>query len=667
MNKQATLVNRENIKHFVANTSTKGKITISHESIKNELSAYEGKPEKAILEYIWNGFDSGATRVNLNYSFPQSANGTDFGYPELEIIDDGTGWDFDHQNTMKIFLDSTKIKENTKSLPHGSRGVGRFTFYVFSKQVLWETIHFGKKFAFKLSADDLINYQSVDMELSISKGTKVSFSVSSDSLNQAFFENILLEAIKEEFAWFLKLFPEKKILINNNLVTIDDLIKNKKFESITIEDSNFNVEYIQWVKNLPNESSKYYFLNSHREEVSKKTTGLNYKSDVFYHSVFIQSEFFDNFQPFKSDKDNEIQLSLDKDNKKIYCDLLIKIKEILIGIRKEYLIDYSEIIIQNWEDNKVLPRVQDLMVPAEEYRDLIKEVYVALPQLFTNVGEDQRKIILRLFGSLMGTDERDYILTILEQVYELSPEDKSTLMDMLSRTDLSSMIRTIKEVDHRIQVLDSLEEILFDPSRIKTTKEVDHLQKVLDENFWIFGDEFRLFSSTEGQIKKTLERFNAEILQKEDISVATNSRKELDLFLTKYDVVGNKHTGVVIEIKRPSITLGKKQYDQMENYMLTIIKEPACNGSNMEWYFYLIGNDYDEYIADKIRNSNLGEQDDGLIYRDKDKNAKYYIRKWSDIINVDQKGRYKFLRDKLQADPQLYSGIVTNKIVESVT
>jgi hypothetical protein len=229
------------------------------------------------------------------------------------------------------------------------------------------------------------------------------------------------------------------------------------------------------------------------------------------------------------------------------------------------------------------------------------------------------------------------------------------------------MIRTLKEVDHRIQVLESLDEILFDPERRKTTKEVKHLQKVLDDNFWVFGDEFTLFSSTEGQIKKTLERLKDEILHKEDAVINTEPKKELDLLLSKYDTIGKKHIGVIVEIKRPSIKLGKKEHDQMEGYMRTIISEPACNGDGMEWYFYLIGNNYDDYLADKIKYSNLGERDKGLIYHDLNKNAKYYIRKWSDIINVDQKTRYKFLKDKLQADPQSYSEKTTDDIVKSVT
>jgi hypothetical protein len=428
----------------------------------------------------------------------------------------------------------------------------------------------------------------------------------------------------------------------------------------------FSTEYIQWKKKMTCELSKYYFLNESNEEISKRTTGLNYKSDIFYHSVFIRSDFFNNYYPPKPEKDDE-QISLYKDDKKTYSELLKGIKSRLLLIRKEYLVDFSESIIDDWEANNILPRVEDLTIAEDEYKDVVREVYIAVPQLFTNAGEEQKKVILRLLGSLMGTEERDDILNILEQVYELSPEDKEALMSLLSKTSLSCIIRTVKEVDHRVQVIEAMEEILFDAERRKTTKEVEHLQKILDENFWIFGDEFRLFSTTEGPVKKTLEKYKNEILHKENEKILTESKKELDLFISKYDVVGNKHTGVVVEIKRPSIRLGKKEFDQLEEYMLTIIKEPSCNGNNMEWFFYLIGNDYDDYIQDKIRNSNLGEQDKGLVYRDNSKNVKYYIRKWSDIINVDQKSRYKFLREKLMATPENLDNKSTTEIVRAIT
>lgn len=648
-------------------TMAQGKIILTHDSIKNELKSYKDKPAKAIIEYVWNGFDAGANTININYSFPESVEGASFGYPTLEISDDGEGWNFDEKKKMENFLVSEKNSENTRSLPHGKKGVGRCTFHVFANRATWETVYLGRKYSFELTADALDTYKTLAKELSISKGAKVTFEISSNLITQGFFEHDLVNEIKLEFAWFLILFPKKKILINGEEIEISDLIaKRIKQPDVEIENQKFNIDIVQWKVKLTGESSKYYFLNSEGEEKRKRTTGLNKQSDLFYHSVFVSSDFFNSYYPADDDEENGGQEQLlEKEERKIYRDLLQKIKEKLIEMRREYLVGYSDEMIEKWKNEEVFPTQSELAIDEGEYTEIIKEVYVVAPQLFTNTGDDQRKVILRLLGSLLSTEESEYILKILEQVYGLSKEDKDCLMELLQRTTLSNIIKTVREVDHRINVIASLEEILFDHEREKTTKEVVHLQSVLDSNFWIFGEEYRLFQSAEGSIKKTLDRFKDEILHKEDEEIQTESRKEMDLFLTKQEISGSKTTCIIVEIKRPSVKLKKKEYDQIDQYMETVLGESSCNGNNIEWRFYLIGNDYDEHIEGKITSaSSWGEQDKGLTHRVKDGRVKLYVRKWSDILNVEQKSKYKYLKDKLQAESKELEKKTTDEIVE---
>ena len=41
------------------------------------------------------------------------------------------------------------------------------------------------------------------------------------------------------------------------------------------------------------EFSKFYFINSENEEQYKEATKPNKKSDEFYHSIFVKSQYFD--------------------------------------------------------------------------------------------------------------------------------------------------------------------------------------------------------------------------------------------------------------------------------------------------------------------------------------------------------------------------------------
>ncbi|MFA6486531.1 MAG: ATP-binding protein [Candidatus Magasanikbacteria bacterium] len=646
------------------------KIDINTESIKNELKNFKGKPINSILEYIWNGFDAEANNLNINYNFSVNASGVSFGYPKLEIIDDGIGWNLDNIDTTKLFLVSQKNHSPSKSLPQGKDGVGRFTFFSFAQSAIWESVFGDKKFKLRYSEDSLDKYslEKIEEEVILGKGTRVSFSVNSDRLTEMFFKNDLKKAIVAEFCWFLKLYPQKSIYLNGEKILISSYVYKIEECEVALGNSNFQLSFVQWIEQPTREYSKYYFLNGNGVESFKMTTGLNKKSDDFHHSIFIKSSFFDNFEYLGTHEDinnvNQGAFSIFEEKTKIFKELLIEIKDILEKARKPYLRKISDIKVLEWKNAHVLPLVECLGIDQVDYENIIKEIYVVAPKLFVGSGDEQRTIILNLLSTLLSTEDKNLILKILEQVYKLSDDEKKVLESLLDRTTLSNIVKTIKEIDHRLHVVNSLEEILLGDDS-KFTREVDHLQKVLDDNFWIFGENYRLFSTTEGSIRNTLIKFKDQILRKTDKRVLTTSKKELDLFLTKSEETSSETKSIVVEIKRPSVTLSKKEFDQICDYAKTIVREKSCNGRKISFKFYLIGTDYNSDIVDQIKvMKNYNEELDGLAFIFDDRH-KVYVKKWSDIINVEQKSKYKFLQEKLNIEKKCLDGKAIDEIVDS--
>ena len=209
-----------------------------------------------------------------------------------------------------------------------------------------------------------------------------------------------------------------------------------------------------------------------------------------------------------------------------------------------------------------------------------------------------------------------------------------------------------KEVDKRLEVIDKLKCLLSEHK--ETTLEVKHIQRILDENFWLFGEQFRLFSSTEGALNRVLERYAKEVLGIDNAKLEDKPMGELDLFLTKTESQGERcQRNVVVELKRASIKLGKKEYDQIEKYKDDIIKQSLCNGTNQYWEFYLVGSDYDDHIGDKIESAKTwGEENRGLCSCTKDGRVKLYVRKWSDILQVEWESKMKYLKEKLCIKPK---------------
>lgn len=625
-------------------------LELNIQSLKTELKQYKDKPYKCLFEYIWNSFDAGASKVCLSYDTPNQGIGS---ASNIKISDNGSGWDFSNINT-KTFLSSTKsdAKEKNKSLPMGQFGRGRYAFIWIAEQI--EITSNNQRITLKHNTE-IAN----PVQIANGIGTEIAFlgaySVLSDSLTS--YEE-LCDQLLTEFGWFLAQNQDYSIEVNGSPIQevqiikeVINLGKDNFPEQLRSEiEENIEIRIVLWSKK-PREFSKFYFLDDHGIEIYKENTGLNKKNDNFWHSVYLTSSFFKITE--SNDDEDEKQTSFDfGDRKKARLQKDVKdfLKSYLINmIRKPYLKEQSEILLRNLKDENLIPKLTEFGIyDVESYDELIKAIYTISPALFTGKSESEKRFVCATFAGLLSNQDDNLIITLLGQLQELTSEEQKDLLDILRRTSLSNIVKTIKEIDHRLEVLDTIKELISEHE--KNTLEVKHIQKILNDNFWLFGEQFRLFSSTEGALKKVLLKYAREVLEIEDPELIGNPRGEVDLFLTKTESLGEtKQINVIIELKRASKNLGKTQYSQIENYMESIRKESLCNGENQYWEFYLIGKAYDSHIEDKIDSAkNHGLKDRGLTYNIKDGKFKIYVRKWSDILEVEWGTKMKYLKEKLE-------------------
>lgn len=632
---------------------TTKQLKITKDSIETELKSYQHKPYACLFEYIWNSFDAGATKVNLSYKIPKQDIGE---VSDITVEDNGVGWDLVNGKNTNTFMSSTKSKDNhkQKTLPRGKFGRGRYTFIWIAEQI--EIYSQGSKAT--LTHETKFTVGSVTGK---KKGTKVVFVGPTEQFSQALKERSeLIKHLVLEFGWFLRQSGDYDITVNNESLDISRNVKDSFTFSLddfsketkeALPDRKLDVEVILW-NEKPSEWSNYYFLNDEGEELYKKSTELNKKKDAFWHSVYVTSDIFDS--PSTDVDEDEVietivmdpkQENLKKTKRRILSELKVKI----IELRKPILRDQSKSLLNTFKQEEVLPNLPEYGIyDSESYEELLETVYVISPSVFVGKSNTERKFICATFASLLSTQDGDLIQKIIGQLQELSDEEKEDLSTILEKSSLSNVIKTIKEVDHRLNVIDTLSTLLSDHE--KETYEVEHIQKLLDENFWLFGEQFRLFSTTEGALHKTLRKYAKDILEIDPDKITSKSRKELDLFLTKTETSKGIQRNVVVELKRLSITLREEhEYAQIKKYCNEIISQTACNGSNQSWEFYLIGKDYDSRIEGLISSATTwGESDRGLTHREKDGRVKIYVRKWSDILEVEWGEKMKYLKEKLE-------------------
>jgi hypothetical protein len=100
----------------------------------------------------------------------------------------------------------------------------------------------------------------------------------------------------------------------------------------------------------------------------------------------------------------------------------------------------------------------------------------------------------------------------------------------------------------------------------------------------------------------------------------------------------------VIELKRPSLTVGRKELDQLDDYVTAIIGQPYYVPATTSWNFYLVTTEYAATVAHRI---NQERRPPGL-YID-GPNYKVWVKQWSELIR-DCEARLDFVQQKLRVE-----------------
>lgn len=635
---------------------SKESVEITSSGIKKVLQKYTA--ERAIAEYIWNGFDAKATVINVDFEIDSKELDT---FKTISISDNGEGIIYeDLSERFRKFLESNKAGLSTDSsdLTRGKNGYGRFTFHKFARLAKWDTKYCkndGSLYSYDITinSDNLRDYEPNTPKIDNgTKGTVVRFSEIHSDISSAFINEILKPYLRAEFAWYLELKEENKIFIDGEELDYSSVIaENDSFPielKLKKENIKFECKYIRWTNKLNDEFSRFYFLNESLELKKTKTTSLNKKGDNYWHSILIVSDFF-NQVTIDEDEANESSPRLFNSNEenRIFKELIIKLNEYLKNKRRPFLKVQAERLIEKYEDEKVFPDFGNNewdIARKKGLESLVKEIYEVEPAVFMKLNKEQKRIFLELLNLVMDSSESECLLKIIGAVVELDSEDRKEFAKLLEETKLKYIITTINIIKNRLLILENLKQIVFNDDL--KANERDHLQKYIEKHYWIFGEEFRMVCAEEVKFEEALRRYVyllRGVSEKKYIS-HPDKYKEMDLFLAGIDFRDGKPHNLIVEIKNPTTIkkLGDKEVGQIKQYIDVILKQDEFNDRNEYWSFYLIGQDYDDIVKDDIQNFETG------LLRSKD-NHSLYVKKWSEITNEVER-RLKYLLEKLKIE-----------------
>ncbi len=241
------------------------------------------------------------------------------------------------------------------------------------------------------------------------------------------------------------------------------------------------------------------------------------------------------------------------------------------------------------------------------------------------------------------------ISRILKAVFNLPKNRQDEFSTLLDKTELANIIAASNLIADRVVALKLLKEIVFDPASRRTAKERGELDVVIRDHTWIFGEDFHI-TMPEAGLTKIMHRVADDLLvprsKKATLKKPDGKSGRIDQFLGR--VVPHPNPAhreyLVVELKKPALVVGRKELNQLEDYMAALTSQHDFNTTSTNWTFFLVTTQYDAYAKDRATQDGWPV---GLVVNKP--NIKVWLKTWAEVIR-DSESRLQFIQDKLKIE-----------------
>lgn len=617
--------------------------------------------QDAVCEYIWNALEASANLIEIDI---HGSDMTEAG--EIVIRDDGTGIVYDNlKDTFGTFLSSQKKGQRIRIKTQTNKGKGRFSYLALASSAVWRTAYESGghvySYEIRLSALDKTNVSLTDRTECAhgSTGTTVSIPIGDSKIQAELQFQKIKGKLLQEFAWYLYLHRNRNIVITycGEELKYSDYINAElsKEYCLQIENQEFSIAAIVW-KNKIDNSSKIYYVDDEGSICGAENTRFNKNAANFHHGAFVRSSYFREVPLLTGADDDAALVEYAPGQRNIMRQLKKEIWTILNAILREYLLRRADEYLNEEKTIKAFPAFSsDTMgeVKKNDFQRVVRELYCVEPRIFYKLKNQQAKTLFGFIALLLDSDERDNMLTIVEQIVDLTPEQRTQFASALKQTKLEHIIEIIDILQKRYSVIYTLRDIVYDKNMRRFANERDHIQKIVENHYWLFGDQYSLVSA-DISIKRSIEKFETmlEVPTGEKTTLSEEElRQRMDIVLygSRWTEAGEIE-GLVVELKAPSVVLSSEVLSQIERYANQIRREPRFSGKDRRWKFYAICATIDDDVKSKYEGYKSHNKP-GLASITG--NFEIYALTWDDIfVSFDQ--RYRFIAQKLKADYETY-------------
>jgi hypothetical protein len=314
-------------------------------------------------------------------------------------------------------------------------------------------------------------------------------------------------------------------------------------------------------------------------------------------------------------------------------------------------------VIEDWKSEQSYPyKAEPTTAPEQVIRKAFDIVATAATPVLARMNVEQRRFSMQIMRVAVETDP-SAVQKVIREVLRLPEERVEEMAALFERTTLESIITTTHSVLDRLDFLAGLRSMVFDRESRKATTERRQLHKILEREAWLFGDEWTLTASDETLRRVLVKHLH---LLGEDVAygdVMPQSQEEGELLIPDLVLSGSASSYsksreyLVVELKRPSVKLGKEELDQIEGYAIAITDDEQFSQPDISWDFRLIGNDYDSYVKRKL--DTPGNPYGCALIAPK---FRIHVRKWAEVL-ADAEHRHRYIQQALASTSDEEAGL----------
>ncbi|WP_061038261.1 ATP-binding protein [Vibrio coralliirubri] len=633
-------------------------IETTHSAIENEFSDFDFS--KSIIESIWNSLDANATDVNLALELQNQIGNI----LQIVITDNGDGIVYDDiPLTFKKYKDSQK-RSSKSPMTKGEKGLGRFAFHKFSNDAKWISKSKHGTCSISMSADNLSVFTrekiSKSDAVTFKTGTRVQYEHIDPALNKELFDQQVLPYITKNLSCYLLVSKDISVKVDGK--KLEPIAHKTSLSDYSVEGFDFSARYVTWSEN-PKCASYVYFINKKTQKVVHKVP-TKLKKAGFYTSAYVESDFFDNFEPTRGALNLDNTFNLDSPE---FIEVLKSSKKALTDLFRAHQLKEVERLIDDYDENDIFPNYEKMGVvdiiaeyKEETLKNTIKILYQAESSLFKKIKNDKKhmKVFIGLLDRISFSPTED-LFSILDGVINLSSQEESDLATVLKENKLSNITKAITKITKRQEVLDILKSLIDDHTADAKEK---HIQKIIENNLWIFGEQYNLLTAEEPDfedgLRELLKINGNEDYYKKGSVVHKDKNGEMDIFCTRrfkeVDINGNEYYRcLVIELKRGSENIKDTHYQQLQKYFSVIESNRQYSDGNHHWDFLLIAKDMGLPISTSMVRGALShfKGSPGMLFESESKEHRIWCKTWDNIFSGYQI-KYKHLLDNLKIQAQ---------------